>query len=219
MRDEDRQVAHDRDAARVRVGLDGGPLLIELPLDEAPERDLGGVLAPRCGERLRVACAQRLRPLPPRLTAVCRFERHEHRVVVEPLGLRSTPGRERDAVIGAGVGQETCARLTQLREPPRHDTLIGHARGVEAAGGQHRRAQPAARDERLECHHQRAAGERRDALVGRVAGADRRGRQQLPQALAGRDQPVDEVKRLGAEIADAVRAGQRGDVQQHTGAA
>ena len=74
-------------------------------------------------------------------------------------------------------------------------------------------------DQRLQRHHQRAAGEGRHALVGRVARADRRGRQHLPEALAGRDQPVDEAEGGGAEVADAVRAGQGGDVQQHAGAA
>ena len=66
---------------------------------------------------------------------------------------------------------------------------------------------------------QHVAGEGRIAHVRRVARADAGQRQDLPQALPGADQPIDEVVGLGPEITRAMWAGQGSGVQQHaTGA-
>ena len=100
---------------------------------------------------------------------------------------------------------------------PRHHAGEVDPRRGKAGRRQLDAVEPAARDQRLQRHHQRAAGERRRALVRRVAGADRRRRQPLPQALPRTRQPVDEAVGVGPEVADAVRPGQRGDVQQHAG--
>ena len=58
-----------------------------------------------------------------------------------------------------------------------------------------------------------AAGEQ---LVGRVAVARGADRANLPVANAGGGEEIDERAGAGAEIADAVVAGQRGDVGKHT---
>jgi hypothetical protein len=107
----------------------------------------------------------------------------------------------------------------QLLQAPGHHAAEVHTLGVEAAVRQGRRGEPAALHQRLQRHHQRAAGKGAHALVGRIAGADGRGGQPLPDGLAAGLQPVDEVVGLGAEVADAVRAGQGGDVQQHAAGA
>jgi len=99
-------------------------------------------------------------------------------------------------------------------------------RCVESVSRQGGRRQPAGGDQRLQRHHQRTARKRRHALVRRIAGANRIGRQQLPDALARLRQPVDKAEGIvdkaegiGAKIADAMRAGQGSDVQQNASAA
>jgi len=129
------------------------------------------------------------------------------------------PGGEGVALARAGLRREALGRRAQLGDAPGDDLAVVHAMRVEAAFGQHRRREPARVHERLQRHHQRAARERGHALVRRVARPDRRRGQQLPDRLAGRDEPVDELEGRGTEVADAVRAGQGGGVQQHAGGA
>jgi len=68
--------------------------------------------------------------------------------------------------------------------------------------------QPAALMQFAQVDHEHVARKRRAAHVRRVTRADAAEREDLPQALAGVGQPVDEAVRVGAEIARTVRAGQ-----------
>ena len=84
--------------------------------------------------------------------------------------------------------------------------------------------QVGARDEPLlaqavERDEERVAGEGREALVRRVAVAGGAEGQDLPQALAGLLQEVEEGGRLRAQLSDAVGTGQRRGVEQDPGGA
>mmetsp|Transcript_57671 Transcript_57671/g.135803 ORF Transcript_57671/g.135803 Transcript_57671/m.135803 type:complete len:460 (-) Transcript_57671:536-1915(-) len=217
VRDEDRQVTHDVHATRVGIGLERPNLHIELPLHELPEPDLVGVLLAGCGEGLGFPALESVGPGPPRLAVERRADGHEEDIVVQPALLCLAPVGEGFAVFGAGPGEEAGRCRAQLLFAPGGDLAIVDLRSREGRHGG--LGQPALGDQRLQRHHPLAAGKGRHALVGGVSRADRRGGQQLPQALPGRLQPVDEAVGIGAEIAHAMRAGQRGDVQQHTGGA
>ncbi len=147
------------------------------------------------------------------------FQRHEQAVVVQPVALIRGPGVECGLRIGIGLLAEARKRSAQLCQAPRHHACEIHLRCVESVSRQGGRRQPAGGDQRLQRHHQRTARKRRHALVRRIAGANRIGRQQLPDALARLRQPVDKAEGIGAKIADAMRAGQGSDVQQNASAA
>src|SRR5207237_1820 len=74
-------------------------------------------------------------------------------------------------------------------------------------------------DQPVRTDEQRVPGERRQGLIRRVAVTGGTERQRLPPALAGFVKAVDPRQRRRSHIADAVRRGQRRDVQQQAGAA
>ena len=82
--DEDRDVAHDADAALAGLPPDVRPLLEEEPLLERDLPHLAPELPPRPLERLRVAVHERAVPGAPGRPAVRALEGHEEGEVVEP---------------------------------------------------------------------------------------------------------------------------------------
>ena len=190
-------------ALGVGVGLQRAPLRVEAPLHEVPEVDLGGVLRARGGERRRLAAApaprRPARPGPALLGAVLLVERHEQRVVVEPVRLRA---RDHAAKRGA-LGRRWPARRSRLR--PRAAGSCATARRGRSRRGRAAKprssaasgaAEPAALDQRLQRHHQRRAGKGRR----RSGTASCRGRPASSAATAtalwpAAGEPVDEVDR------------------------
>ena len=150
--------------------------------------------------------------------AMALVQRHEQGVVVQPVALLlGESACSCLAVVVRGAPAESLPRFAQQRHAPRRHPRVVGAGGLEArvAGA----AQPATLHQFAQVHQQGAAGKGGNALVGRVARAHRVERQHLPEGLPRRHQPVHEVVGRGAEVAAAVRSGQRGGMQQHTAAA
>ena len=108
--DEDRDVAHDADAALAGLPPDVRPLLEEEPLLELDLAHLARELASRPLERLRVAVHERAVPGAPGRPAVRVLEGHEQGEVVEPgrllvrEGLEGLAARRRRLLLEGGEG-------------------------------------------------------------------------------------------------------------------
>ena len=76
-------------------------------------------------------------------------------------------------------------------------------------------SQHAVASERREIDEQRAPRERRAGAIGRIALSGRADGKHLPPALAGRGELPGEPVRLGAEVAVAMWAGQRREMEKH----
>jgi hypothetical protein len=170
----------------VGIGLQRRALAVEVPTARRTRSRSRGVLRARAASACGVA-ARSGRARSTRAGRHARLQRHEQHVVVQPVGLAwhqaawalafgrrgARPGKPAAAGATAASRQGTRAEVDPL--------------GVEAAFGQ-LWAGPASRlDQRLQCHHQRAAGEGRHTLVRRVARADGRGGQPLPEATGRQD--------------------------------
>jgi hypothetical protein len=192
------------------------PLRKEAPLAKAPEIDARRVLAARARQRRGVAPDQRRRPFGPGPLVEGVGQRHEQRIVVEPFGLADAKTFEQRPVIGTGVTGKPAGGRRQLAHPPGHDRGEVDTRSIRGRIG-HERAggQPSAPLQFGQIDQQDVAGKGGTAHVGRIAGADPAQRQDLPPALTGAHQPVDEVIRTGAQVAAAVRSGQRSGMEQH----
>ena len=100
-RHHEREVAPELDAERARGGAGAAPLLLGLPLEPGEEQDLAREPSARVGERVRIAVAQRLRPVRPGApTQLAVVQRHEERVVVEPGPLLLDEGHEGAGPLG-----------------------------------------------------------------------------------------------------------------------
>jgi hypothetical protein len=167
----------------------------------------------------RVTLAQRGGPGPPGLARVRHAQRHEERVVVQPVGLATAPAGQSQALGRPWPGLRSRRRLRA---------------GAAAASGRHGRSRCVQGRSRLLASQARtasrvqpaapappawAAGKGRQAHVGRIARPHRVDGQQLPQRLSGGVQPVDHAVCIRPEVTRAVRPRQRGDVQQDAGAA
>ena len=90
---------------------------------------------------------------------------------------------------------------------------------VDALCGESRREgevwQQAVSSERLEIDEQGTPRERRARAIGRIALSGRADGKHLPPALAGRGELPGEPVRLGAEVAVAMWAGQRREMEKH----
>jgi hypothetical protein len=218
--DEDRDVADDADAALVCVAAQSRPLAEERHLTELVFEDGARELRPRRRQRVRVAGDQLRGPGAPRRELVLLLERHEEREVLEPGPLRGAEGAEVGLERRARTRGETLGGAREQRLPVRDhravvDVVVGERRVVtQLVCGE----EPVL-DEQIEADQQRIAGERGEALVGRVAVARRPEWEHLPERLPGAHQEVDEALRLGAEIADPVPARQRGRVEKNSAAA
>ena len=170
------------------------------------------------GQRGGIAPRQRGVPVAPRAAVEVLVECAEQRVVAQPRGVRRAEGLLVGALDVRGLLLEAPRGARQALHAPGHDGREVDAR-LRGAGriGQVGVVQPAARAQLLQVDQQHVAGERRRAHVGRVAGPDVAQRQHLPQALAAHHQPVDEMARRRAEVARAVRARQRGGMEQDAG--
>src|SRR5262249_61373124 len=99
-----------------------------------------------------------------------------------------------------------------LRKAPQleadHGAVV-HVLGREANARQVVGAEQTLTLQQLWTHQVRVAREGGETLIGRVTVSRGTQGEDLPPGLAGAGQGVDPVKRGGAEVADAVGAGQR----------
>ena len=224
-RNIDGHIAHDLDALGVGVGLQLGPLLAKLELDKLPEQHLVGVVGGKLGQSIGVAQLQLLGPLVPGLHALLGLDGHVHGVVRQPVLVLQhigvvLVGQVLLAAIFVGtLGLPVGKRLTQQRKTGVVHRAVVHL-GLVAApvdllqvGG----LQKAFLLQGLKADKVRVARKRGAALVGAVAVAGGAQGQDLPDGLARLSQKVHKMIRLGAEAANAVRAGQAGDRHQNTG--
>jgi hypothetical protein len=133
MGNKDRQIAHDRDAAIVRVLLHCTGLCIETPLHESPEVDFIRMQHARGGQCGGVARTQRRGPLPPWCAVMRGFQRHEQGVVVEPVGLLRGPLCKCSALVSILLRDEATVCTAQLRVTPADDTAEVDGVRIEAA--------------------------------------------------------------------------------------
>ena len=145
------------------------------------------------------------------------LERHEEDVIVEPEPVLVTKGRQLRLLLGRRQAAEAVERAVQLGQLPGSDPLILAPAGTKFGGVlKIGRCQPAAIRELAKIDEQRVSGKGRETLVRRIAVASRPQRQHLPDSLPRSHQGLDEFKRLGPQVADAVRAGERRDMQQNS---
>ena len=160
----------------------------------------GEVRAPEV-ERHRIAQGRTRLPLRPRQSVVCLLERHEQRVVVQPVGLglhERAEARVRDECGHGAVEQPALVR----HHPGKVHAMLGQRRRRARHGDE-----------------QRVAGKGGEALVRRVAVPRGAEREHLPVAHPHLREALDEPLRLGAQVADAVASRERGGVQQDAGRA
>ena len=214
MGDEDRDVPHQMDALGVRVLAQGRPLAEEQILDESMPLQLLGMRLRPGGEGLGLAQCERLRPVGPGPMALIGLDGGVERVVRKPVLVL---GLEAAEVILLGPGRACQEPLVRpLEQPPLPDL---HRAEIHPAIGklgmdEIRIVDPAGIPEKLRTHQEWVAGQRRGALIGRVAVAGRSQGQDLPQPLPRLGEEVHESEGRGSEIPDAMGPGQRGRVQQ-----
>ena len=198
VRDVDGEVAHQRDAAIGASLLQGLELAEEVVLLDLEVRDRGGELAPPLVERVGVARRRTLFPRGPEHAAVRLLQRHEQRVVGEPIGV------DLDEVVEAVVGLEPREGGFEERELVGNDPLEVDAvrRKITAATPRH-------------VDHERVAGEGREALVRRVAVAGGAEREHLPDLHSRLGEEIEKAVRFRTQFTDAVGAGKRGRVKEN----
>ncbi len=207
--DEDRQIADDADLPLARRPAHRLPVAEEAVLAEALERDRGGLLLARRGQRPRLPRGERRRPGVPGRVAVRGAQRPVERVVVEPAGVL---GAERPVVVPRPEAPEGAAQQSRLEGVDR--LVVDPPRRPHRRVRQVRRFEQAVRQQPVGADQQRIPGERRERLVGRVAVAGRPERQHLPEPLPRARQVIEEPDRLRPQLADPPRPRQRGRVQQ-----
>jgi len=217
---EDRDVADDLHVLRGGVRSDGAPLFEELILHVLVRLHLLRVVAARLVHGGRRATGDVVFPRVPRRAAVRVLQRHEERVVVEPVRVLGAELQERFLLGVGGVVGEAHVRMPQdalleLDHLAEEHAIVGERPRV----GQLLRLQRVFGDQRLQVDQQRVAGEGAEALIRRIAVAGGPERQHLPQPDAGFGEEVHELAGIFAQVADAESAGQGGRVQQYAAGA
>ena len=133
MRNKNRRIAHNCDAACVGVVTQTLPLHHKAPLDEAEEPELVGHRLAHRGQRRQVSLCQPRGPLGPGF-AMARLQCHEKGITLQPVRLLHPKALELGPVAGLRVFQETSPRFTQALQAVRR-----HALEVTAPHLKHRR--------------------------------------------------------------------------------
>ena len=216
--DEDRHVADDLDAFAVGIRFQLRPLGKEAPLAEAPEITFVGEHREGFGQRLCLALRQGSGPVLPDLAvaSITSVQRHEERVVVEPvLFAEAERGKVAPRAV-ARVGEKASGGASQVLHAEAFHFREVHPSVVETRWRLNLSiGQPVRVAQLGEVDQQLVAGECRGAHVRRVARADAAEWEHLPQGLLGAGQPVNEMESCRTEIAGATRAGKRGRVEKN----
>ena len=218
LRHEDRQVADDRDAARGGPAPQPAPLVVKEKLARAGVVDALGQVAGRGGDHAGLAAGDIARPLRPRAAREVGLERDKERVVVEPPAVLFGELPELVAELRRGPQGKRGRHLVEQGEPRADHVAERHVVGRQRREGrepvgvdQPVVAQPIERD------HQRVAREGGERLVRGVAEAGRPQRQHLPVPLPHLGELLEPAVGLGADLADAEPAGERGGVKEDPG--
>jgi hypothetical protein len=145
------------------------------------------------------------------------FACHKERVVFEPRTRAPAKIFERAALSGRARRKEIIGRATQNRH-----LEINAASEVDGVFGEIGRAnkvgfgQQSPIAQALETDQKRVAGERREALIRRVAIPRWVNRQNLPNFLPSSREEVGKLISVRAQIANAMASGQRRKVQQNS---
>ena len=94
VRDEDGHVTEELDVMVVAFGLQVLPLAEELVLQEGVKFDARRELLPPSRHSCRLASHDGAFPLDPRHAAMGLFQRHEQRIIIEPLRLTLAEGSQ-----------------------------------------------------------------------------------------------------------------------------
>ncbi len=216
--DEDRGVPDDPQPQAPGPTPQRRPLPEEHELPEHVAVGQVGEPVPGRSEGVGVAPDQLGGPVGPRPSALVVLDRHEQRVVVQPIRLGLPERSQFLAEAEAGSGGEGVVRPVEHGQLPGDDgavvdAALGERRPVlEVCGGQ----QPGL-GQQLGGDEVGVACERREALVRRVAVPGGTEGEHLPQRGTGRRQPVHPRVGFRAQVADPVRPGEAGRMQDDPG--
>ena len=218
VRNIDRDVTHETDAALLAIGLETLPLLEEFELPILEGLQFGRQFFRPLAHRMRVSFAYLRIPGGPHCAVVRIFAGHEERVVVEPRTgalAKAVEGR----TIGAGtVGKENLRRPAQSRHLEfDHRSIVDEVFGKRRrlSQSQVRLFEQALIAQAFKTEQHRIAGKSGEALIRGIGVSGGIQRQHLPQLLSRSRKEVGEFVGAGAKVTDAEAPGQRGEVQQN----
>ena len=225
----ERDVAHERHAARARVMLRLAPLLIGDPLYILAKADAaleGAALGARqsrepCARGVGIAMLER--PRVPALRTVALHEHAEEHVAVEPRSFGAAKFAEAPcprATSAPRVREEIFIRPLEQRRLERLHRGILHRPGAHGIGREFREVAGAQVGHRRGRHLDRRGIERdgRDRIVGRMIAARFIHRQQLHEMKTLRRRPIHKLaQRPHVAHAEIVRAPQRKERREQSG--
>ena len=209
--DIDGNIAHQPDALRVCVGLEGAPLGVEEKLHSLVVVDTPGKLCLGCGNGFRLAAAQRVRPVGKARLPLRGLHCHEQGIIVYPVmcfaetvdfvGIVKTRIRffQNRIPILVLLCVIDCCTVSLVRQ---RYTVFFLKQSVFA--------------ELLEVNKVWISSKCRKALIWAVAKAGRANRQYLPQLLPRFMQKIDPIIGGLTECTNAIWRWQAEDGQQYT---
>ena len=191
--------------------MQGVPLLEEQILDKAEEADFLFQFVSGIPDGIGISEFQVMLPLVPGLAAEFVFQRHEQGEIGQPVAvlLRKAGVVLARGEAGVGLAQHVQAVAVQQAEV---SLVIGH---VPLDAFQVGLGKQTILHQTVEVNQIVVPGEGGAGLIGGVAVAGGSQGQNLPIALAGFFQKVNEFVCFAAHGAHAVRTGQTGDVHQN----
>ena len=141
------------------------------------------------------------------------LKRHKEGVVVQPVLVFIAPG-----VVSGVAARRAFPRQESFAEqgsfPADHRAIVDALRREAWPVGKGRAAEQTVVRQLVQTDEHRVARKGRKALIGRVGVARWAKRQQLPDRLPRRDEPIHEAIGRIPQLPDAMGAGQRGGMQQ-----
>ena len=216
-RDIDGNVAHDLNVFCVGIGLQLRPLLVKLELQVFLELHVKVQLPIVVVHGKAPVHPNILGPLSERRLVKIILQRHEQGEIIQPPGVAGAKSAE----VGIFGNIAALIGLMQQREPVLTELdkidfgrICPKIHSVAFLPGQH-----ALFNQRLQADHVGISGKGGIGLIGGIVGRAVGGsaqRQNLPVALAGFLQPVNEIVSCLIEAANAIFGWQTGDGQQNT---
>src|SRR5215475_5698200 len=193
------------------------PLLEEQVLHQLVLPDLPGAANGPAGNCRRIALRDVGFPARPGRLVLRLLHGHEEREVIEPARMIAAEAIEAIALLRPGGLLEPIQHLRPERAP-----MLNHGGEVDPSFGPGGTARCLVREQPVlgqpfEADEQRIAGKRREALIRRIAVPGGAERQNLPDALPCRREPVDERESARSEIADVGASRQRRRMEEDAG--
>src|SRR5215510_14360536 len=195
--------------------LHTAPLLEEQVLHQLVQPDLPGAARGPSGKSRRIALCDVGFPAGPGRLVLRVLDRHEQREVVEPARLIAAEAIEAIAFrrwrcLLEPIQDARPDRAAVLDDGGEVDATVLKPRGPASLVF----SQQSVLDQPFGADEQRIAGERREALIWRIAVAGRAERQDLPDSLALGREPVDELDRPRSEVPDIGPARERSRMEE-----